>query len=433
MQARSLLAILIFIGTCVPSLAQVFHYKTGKAVPHAQLGEIYWEEGTYFGLPARYGTLITAENFANKSKLISLPVIQLKCFNPAADSLPPVFILNGGPGETNLRTDLIFDEILHYRSLILVGYRGVDGYYKLRCPGISQLLQNNELDLYNADSLFSIQFQACLAEWGLQQISVQSYGMQQVVEDIELCRQYLGLDSIAFFSFSYGTMLAQLYAQKYAQHVEKMVLLAPRPIGDFMLHKKDIPDSLSFLNKERICNDTLQLRQSGLLAEKDILYKYYLYQYGRLYTNTAQGNKSIERVEKDLDTFYKNFPGQMLMGDLLVKKQGWINPDSIESSGCDLMRVVNSWYNSNINVIKDYEMYTYHTDSTSVLFLGGQNDVAAPLYKIYDSLLPYYPQGEIAVIPNASHLDLFLDQTNLQKVKRSVVLFFQDVCMQWEE
>lgn len=70
------------------------------------------------------------------------PVIQLPFVRFRANiecTHPPVFLLTGGPGVSNLWVDL--PDIFHtYNDLIKIGYRGVDGDVKLKCPEIGSAL-----------------------------------------------------------------------------------------------------------------------------------------------------------------------------------------------------------------------------------------------------------------------------------------------------
>ncbi|MDX8053167.1 alpha/beta fold hydrolase [Lentzea sp. BCCO 10_0798] len=55
------------------------------------------------------------------------------------------------------------------------------------------------------------------------------YRVDHQVDDVEALRQHLGLDKIRLFGHSAGGTLAILYAVRFPQHVEELVLVAPSP------------------------------------------------------------------------------------------------------------------------------------------------------------------------------------------------------------
>ena len=57
----------------------------------------------------------------------------------------------------------------------------------------------------------------------------ETYRVDRQVDDVEALRQHLGLDRIRLLGHSAGGTLAILYATRYPQHVEELVLVAPSP------------------------------------------------------------------------------------------------------------------------------------------------------------------------------------------------------------
>ncbi|MFX3632542.1 MAG: alpha/beta fold hydrolase [Candidatus Pristimantibacillus sp.] len=57
--------------------------------------------------------------------------------------------------------------------------------------------------------------------------------LEQLADDIEALRLYLGFDSIHLLGHSFGGMVAQVYATKYADSLEKLILLCTAPSKDF--------------------------------------------------------------------------------------------------------------------------------------------------------------------------------------------------------
>lgn len=55
---------------------------------------------------------------------------------------------------------------------------------------------------------------------------IESYTLDNNVEDMEALRQYLGLERIALFGASYGGVVAQSYAIRYPQHVSHLMIVS---------------------------------------------------------------------------------------------------------------------------------------------------------------------------------------------------------------
>ncbi|MEV6236428.1 alpha/beta hydrolase [Lentzea sp. NPDC051838] len=58
---------------------------------------------------------------------------------------------------------------------------------------------------------------------------LETYRADRQVEDVEALRRHLGLEKIRLLGHSAGGSLAILYATRYPQHVEELVLIAPSP------------------------------------------------------------------------------------------------------------------------------------------------------------------------------------------------------------
>ncbi|MGZ9585602.1 alpha/beta fold hydrolase [Paenibacillus marinisediminis] len=57
--------------------------------------------------------------------------------------------------------------------------------------------------------------------------------LEQLADDLEALRLYLGLESIHVLGHSFGGMVAQVYATKYPQSVDKLVLVCTAPSYEF--------------------------------------------------------------------------------------------------------------------------------------------------------------------------------------------------------
>ncbi len=59
-----------------------------------------------------------------------------------------------------------------------------------------------------------------------------SFASIDTADDIEAVRRKLGVDKLAIYGVSYGTWVAQQYARRYPEHVERLILdsvVSPAP------------------------------------------------------------------------------------------------------------------------------------------------------------------------------------------------------------
>ena len=71
---------------------------------------------------------------------------------------------------------------------------------------------------------------------------------EQLADDIEALRQYLGLGKISVLGHSFGGMIAQVYATRYPESVEKLLLICTAPSKNFYA------DALQWRQPQR-CSD----------------------------------------------------------------------------------------------------------------------------------------------------------------------------------
>ncbi len=103
---------------------------------------------------------------------------------------PVLFLLHGGPGSNHLRFKQHSLELQEVAQLVFIDSRGC---------GQSKKTKSSE------------------------------YTLENNVEDVEALRNYLGLKKICILGTSYGGMVAQAYAIRYAKHLEKLILVATAP------------------------------------------------------------------------------------------------------------------------------------------------------------------------------------------------------------
>jgi len=274
---------------------------------------------------------------------------------------------------------------------------------------------------------------SCIETYNSLKIDVYGYSMDEVIEDIEITRQLLEYDSISFLAFSYGTMLAQLYAQKYDSLVNKMVLIGARPLNKFLFEEGIYKEQIATLYKQYlekkgvVVNDSIHI----LLNEFELLlttihknikginpYRFYFFGFSKLYTaggidklfnvytEACKGNS--DGLLHSYKEFFKNFPGEIVLGDMVFKKQGMVISDTFqkdkkEDSG--ITQYANIFYTPKIklraSLINEEYKINYDSNQKSLIILG-ESDIASP-----QSYFNKLESINCILIPNAGHLDIF--------------------------
>ncbi|WP_301173451.1 alpha/beta fold hydrolase [Brevibacillus nitrificans] len=57
--------------------------------------------------------------------------------------------------------------------------------------------------------------------------------LEQLADDIDALRQYLGFEKIMLLGHSFGGMVAQVYATRYQEHLDKLILVNTAPSKEF--------------------------------------------------------------------------------------------------------------------------------------------------------------------------------------------------------
>lgn len=113
---------------------------------------------------------------------------------PRMQKKPVCILLHGGPGSDHSDFKPWFDELAQHMQLIYLDHRA------------------------NGQS---------------ERVDPATCTFDQLADDIEAFRQYLGLEKVYVLGHSFGGMVAQFYATKYPQSVEKLLLICTAPSYDF--------------------------------------------------------------------------------------------------------------------------------------------------------------------------------------------------------
>jgi len=175
------------------------------------------------GVQVRCGTVGVPENrqIKNSSQIV-LSVVVANSSNVTSD-LPPVILLNGGPGAETLNSLSfalnLFRGILSERPVIFFDQRGVGlSSPALECPEINSaqneaLTQN--LPGHEEDQLIADALAACKAHLENSDINMAAYTTSASADDVRDIIAALKYPKVYLLGISYGTRLAQVTIQRH--------------------------------------------------------------------------------------------------------------------------------------------------------------------------------------------------------------------------
>ncbi len=135
---------------------------------------------------------------------------------PVGNARTAVIALAGGPGQSAIPFTEDFAEllgpILDTRDLIVFDQRGTGYSHPLSCHGFEQP---------GAYRTYGKLVSSCAEQIGPERAF---YTTLDTVADIEALRKALGYEKLVLYGTSYGTKVAEEYAQRYPQNVEALVL-----------------------------------------------------------------------------------------------------------------------------------------------------------------------------------------------------------------
>ena len=193
-------------------------------------------------IAARCGSLQVAEDpAAPDGRQIGLNIAWLPATGSAGATGDPVFFFAGGPGQAATalawHIDQSLGEVRKQRDIILVDQRGTGGSNPLTCLDAD----GNEMPL-DPEAMLSPEallpyVRACRASVE-ERADPRQYTTGRAIADFDAVRAALGVERINLVGGSYGTRVAQQYADAYPDHVRTMVIdgVAPNALvvgGEF--------------------------------------------------------------------------------------------------------------------------------------------------------------------------------------------------------
>ncbi len=208
-------------------------------------------------------------------------------FRPGKNGLvtekPVLFLIHGGPGGNHIHFKYDSMELSQHAQLVFIDQRG---------SGMSKKTHPSD------------------------------YTLKNNIEDIEALRQHLGLDKICILGISYGGMVAQGYAIKYAKHVEKLILVVTAPSYHFIEDAKNHLKQHGTSSQQKICDELLWpgkfKSDQEILTYCDITTPLYVYSKkqrknrGKIIKHRNKNTTKIKPLEPDVlnvgfSTFLRKF------------------------------------------------------------------------------------------------------------------------------
>ncbi len=113
---------------------------------------------------------------------------------------------------------------------------------------------------------------------------IKEYTISRDVEDIEGIRKALGYDKINILGHSYGSVVAQLYAIKYGEHVKHLIIADGFFSGKMWQENDDNSNHEIAENYPEVWDSLMRMRKRGLISSDKPFYEIYnTVPYGFLY------------------------------------------------------------------------------------------------------------------------------------------------------
>ena len=179
------------------------------------------------------GSLKVPENRDNpKSEFIEISFFRLKTVS--ANPLPPIFVLEGGPGDNPSAIQRL-EEIIPSLSLftgrsdvILVDQRGNgNSIPNLSCKNSFNLSLDLPLDKESFMREYRKYIQECSSYWKERKHDLRGYNVDSMADDIEAVRNVLHYEKIMLFGGSFGSHHGIAYIKKYPNRVDRASLDSP--------------------------------------------------------------------------------------------------------------------------------------------------------------------------------------------------------------
>jgi len=161
----------------------------------------------------------------------------------------------------------------------------------------------------------------------------------QLADDIEALRQYLGFEKISVLGHSFGGMIAQVYAARYPQSIDKLLLICTAPSYGFYKDAMEFAKRIATPEQLKVIPELFEgnIRdEQHAIAWWDICYDLYFHVKDEK-VMTETGNRPIGSLEVANYTFKHLMPQYDVRGELphftmptliVAARHDWITPVS---------------------------------------------------------------------------------------------------------
>lgn len=184
---------------------------------------------------------------------------------------PVIFAIHGGPGSDHADFKPWITPLTEYMQIV---------YMDLRCNGQSE------------------------------RVDPATCTLEQLTDDIEGLRQYLGLDKISLMGHSFGGMVAQVYATRYPESLDKLVLVCTAPSREFYPAALKFAERVATPEQLRVIPELFEGRiqdDDHLIRWWDVCYDLYFHNHDEQ-VMWETGNRPIGSLEVANYTFKHFIP-----------------------------------------------------------------------------------------------------------------------------
>ena len=126
----------------------------------------------------------------------------------------------------------------------------------------------------------------------------ETYTLDNNIDDLDALREHLGFERITILGSSYGGMVAQGYAIRYPERVDRLILVSTAPSFRFMDEAKQILNDRGSEDQKRVC----QRLWDATFENVEQLHEYYA-AMGPMYATTFDPAKAADGVARGIRNF----------------------------------------------------------------------------------------------------------------------------------
>ncbi len=201
----------------------------------------------------------------SKSKLVTFAMRPAD--DPAAQEA--LLVLFGGPGDPGVFglgrwLDRIDPRLKQRFTIVTMDLRGVQGSGQMDCQAASRVFSFTPPWVYSQEEIASLATAAekaaqdCVSELGQAPDELLFYNSKEAAADLESFRKLLGIETWNVYALSYGTQLAQTYAQRFPGHTRALVLDGAVDLNaDLLTYERELTlaQNQIFADLDRACRE----------------------------------------------------------------------------------------------------------------------------------------------------------------------------------